>query len=45
MAQTKSIMNLGTLIALHLEMYRKHAVDLRDIACSENNELICIRPM
>ena len=42
MAQTKSTMNFGTLIALPLEMRCRHAID---IACSENDELICIRPM
>ena len=37
MVQTKSTMNLGTVIALPLKMHCKYAVD---IACSENDELM-----
>ena len=37
MAQTKSTMNLGTLVERPLEMCCKLAVD---IECSENNELV-----
>ena len=41
MAQTKSTMNFGTLIALPLEMrYSRHAIEM--IACSENDELIYV---
>ena len=41
MAQTKSTMNLGTLVALATP---RNALSTRgrDIACSENDELICI---
>ena len=36
----QSTMNLGTVVALPLEMHCKQIG--RDIACSENNELICV---